>query len=308
MVAVVGDLNLDIIVFFDKIPEYDEEKEVNKIITSGGGVGGNISYTLAKLGSPVSLISTVGNDIIGKSLLKELVEQGVNTDYINILPNEKTGVCIALVEKNKDRRLLTFRGANKKLNLSKIISTNFKKQGWIHISGHNPEIVKEIIDNVHKKIISYDPGSIVLNKINLNLFISVLKEIDFLFLNKIEYKTIKEKLSDSFKKKIKNLIIKKGEDGVDYYENGALKYQFPSFKTNVVDTTGAGDVFDAAFIHAIKTEKFNVKISLIFASAAAALSIKGLGVRTSVPNRQEIIDFANLGRVDNKWMRKKRKF
>lgn len=300
MIAVVGDLNQDVIVFFDKFPQYDEEKEVKKIITSGGGVGGNISYTLAKLGSKVSLISSIGNDLTGKFLLKELIQLGVNIDSISILPNEQTGFCIALVEKNKDRRLLTFRGANKKLKLTKTIIANLKNHSWIHISGYNPKIVKEISNKVHKKIISYDPGSMILNKMNFNTFVSILEEIDFLFLNKIEYKIIKENIGNSFKKMIKNLIIKKGQDGVEYYENGTLKFQFPSFKTNVVDTTGAGDVFDAAFIHAIKTEKFDVKTALTFASAAAALSIKKLGVRTSVPNRQEIIEFAKFGRIDNK--------
>jgi ribokinase len=294
MVSVIGDINLDIIIFFTKLPNFDEEIEIKKLITSGGGVGANISYTLAKLGTDVNLIGCVGKDIIGEFLLKELNEVGVNTKEIQILPNERTGICIALVEKGKDRKLLTFRGANKILKPKQISSVNSNKNNWIHISGYGPEFIENVHKNSSTKvIISYDPGSMVLNNLNYHLLEKNLKKIDFIFLNLVEFEALKEKFDSKFEMKVKNLIVKKGRYGVDYYQNGFLKYSLKAFEVSVLDTTGAGDVFDASFIHAFNTENLGIKESLIFSLAAAALSIRSFGVREGVPNKKEIIDFIN---------------
>ena len=87
---------------------------------------------------------------------------------------------------------------------------------------------------------------------------------------------------------IKNVIITLGEKGA-YFANSNETFSSPIAKLSnpVVDTTGAGDAFNAGFAAAL-TENQSIKDAIAFASATAGLSTTKIGTANSMPNREEI--------------------
>ena len=89
-------------------------------------------------------------------------------------------------------------------------------------------------------------------------------------------------------KGIKNVVITLGEKGA-FFANSEEKFSLPiaNLSNPVVDTTGAGDAFNAGFASAL-TEGQNIKDALKFASATAGLSTTKIGTANSMPSREEI--------------------
>ncbi len=63
-----------------------------------GGTARNVAENLGRLGADVFLLSAIGNDLIGKRLIEQTADSGVNVDYVRVLDNENTGVYMALLE------------------------------------------------------------------------------------------------------------------------------------------------------------------------------------------------------------------
>ena len=85
---------------------------------------------------------------------------------------------------------------------------------------------------------------------------------------------------------IKNVIITLGEKGV-FYSNGEDEIYIKARKVKAIDTTGAGDAFNAGFAVAL-TENQNIRDAIAFASATAGLSTTKIGTANSMPFRDEI--------------------
>jgi len=114
-------------------------------------------------------------------------------------------------------------------------------------------------------------------------------ETSFYVNYKVESESDAKKASDQFLDwGIKNIIITMGEKGA-YFANKEDQFHVPiiNLKNPVVDTTGAGDAFNAGFAVAL-TEKKNIKDAIKFASATAGLSATKIGTANSMPLREEI--------------------
>ena len=104
----------------------------------------------------------------------------------------------------------------------------------------------------------------------------------------ITYEDAEKAASQLLDKGIKNVVITLGEKGA-FFANSEEKFSLPiaNLSNPVVDTTGAGDAFNAGLAAAL-TEGQNIKDSLIFASATAGLSTTKIGTANSMPSREEI--------------------
>jgi len=117
-------------------------------------------------------------------------------------------------------------------------------------------------------------------------------EASFYVDHKVEDESDVQKASDQFLEwGIKNIIITMGEKGA-YFANKEEQFHVPiiNLQNPVVDTTGAGDAFNAGFAVAL-TERQNVKDAIKFASATAGLSTTKIGTANSMPSRSEIDKF-----------------
>lgn len=275
-VAIIGDINVDYIIKVDHMADYDGDVEIDELEIFGGGYGANTAYALSQLGDNVSLFGYVGIDQNGKVALADLEGK---VDLSGVIRCGKTGICFSIIDKTGIRRLMTYKkgvGCEKEFDLE-----GMNNARWIHLAGLSVEKALKIMYNL--KISSWDPGM---------PFLSSLKDLDPF--TKVEYVLLNEMEFEVFQnfdkwKNFKNIIVKMGDKGVRYFKDGKIVLEIPAFRVEILDSTGAGDVFDAAFIHSTLNGS-SVLESIEFASAAGALSVTKMGAR-SVPKRYEIEKF-----------------
>ncbi len=299
-----GNANIDMYYVVDELPQRDQEAIAEEYYEFFGGAGSNVAVALAKLGLKSCFLGCVGNDTLGINFIKDLEKHGVITKYIKIINNLGTGRVIILVRKDTgEKSMIAYRGANLVLNANLFPDEVFENCRHLHISSIRPEVALDFLKKAKRygKTTSYDPGSAV--KAGLNNFIEVFNYLDILFLNKYELfrltkvTSLDEGLDKLLKLGVKAIVLKLGSEGSMYKDNNT-EVKCEAFKVSkVVDTTGAGDAFNAGFLYGY-LKKLEPKLSLILGNAVAALKIAKKGARAS-PYKTEVIDFLNKQNLEN---------
>jgi len=284
----IGDLNVDLFLPFG-IPPMGKQVFVRDSQISGGGCAANFAVACAKLGAKSKLIARIGKDVFGKFLLEELRRHGVDDEDITVSEDGKTGVSIALVER-ADRSIITYRGENAAFSEADMKETKIDAD-LVHIpsffilEGLRP-IYSKLARKAHEAgaVVSFDTGWDPLKKWSKTEYFSeALKSSDIFLPNIYEARAIlnepkwnEKKLAEKFLQMgVKAVAIKTDKRG-SFVADDSKSAEIPPFKVNVVDPTGAGDVFDAAFLLPYICGK-DVISSGRFANAAAAIKIAGSG-------------------------------
>ena len=271
--------------------------DVEHIKCQIGGDALNESVILAALGHKSILMGTVGNDMWGEYILKQLKLRGVDTDAVFVEPSLPTVVSTVLVNTNGERNFLVSKKNSaafdeKCLNYNVIESADAVSIGSVFYNGILDSHLKSILTLAKKNHaltfgdVSYRRGyTLDKAKEYLHLF-------DYLVPNFEEARglTGEEKLESVACRildyGVKNVVIKMGEKGC-YIQNAKGKIMVPAIKADhVVDTTGAGDSFLAGLI-AGTLEGMDLEQAATFANAAAAANVQGLGA-TYLDSREDV--------------------
>ena len=195
------------------------------------------------------------------------------------------------VDDNGENSIIIYKGANGKVTKDFIddVLKNFAEGDILVLQNEINNIdylIKKAAEKGLKIVLNPSPFTEKLKEIDLNL-------IWFLILNRVEGQNwsgektphlILNYLNKSFKNL--NVVITLGSVGC-IYGNGKEQIFCPSFKTSVVDTTGAGDTFTGYFISAVSKNE-SILNSLKFASAASAIAISKSGAAISIPYAREV--------------------
>ncbi len=290
----VGNANLDVYLVIREMPAPDSETIVDELYEGPGGAAANVAVASAKLGLKVRFLGCLGDDARASVFLDSLKREGVETSFVYRVPSGATGVVIVMVEKDTGmKRMLAFRGANEALSPDLFPEESFQEIEWMHISSIKPEKARGFLVKAKKVgcITSYDPGGAA--KEGLNPHREILSMVDVLMLNEFELKSLTgfdchEGASKLIDLGVKTVVVKLGSKGAALYEKDSYETA-EAFRVKVLDTTGAGDAFNAGYIFS-KMAGLNVKESLVFANAVAALKISRRGARSS-PTLAEVLEF-----------------
>lgn len=288
-IGVIGSINMDITVQAERIPFKGETLAGRNLQYIPGGKGANQAVSMAKLGAEVTMFGCVGNDDIGKNVLKNLKEQNVCTDYIKIVDEETTGIALITIGED-DNTIVVVAGANNCIDREYVDSV---KDGLLScdivLMQHEiPQETNEyVIDTCYEQNIKLvlNPGPA--RKIKMEY----VDKITYLTPNEHEVKYIfgEEKSIDTLLQKYpEKLIVTLGEKGVTCGMSDGRILNIPARKTNVVDTTGAGDTLNGAFTVKIADGEM-LENALIFANRAASLSTEKLGAQTGMPNMEMVM-------------------
>ena len=233
----------------------------------------------------MTFVSKVGRDEFGKFCLDALEAKKVKTD--NILRDGKlrTGLKVSLNFRN-DKAQITYPGAIPHLYLKDISQKVFRDHDHLHISSYFlqegllpsfPQLFQSA-----KQIgmtTSLDPNCDNKNQWNSGIW-KCLEYLDVLLLNEMEAINIAKAKSlnralDLFAQKVPTVVIKLGSKGALAKSRGQV-IQLPAFKVRTIDTTGAGDSFDAGFLYG-HLNGFDLRKSLTLANACGAMSTLGMG-------------------------------
>ena len=290
-VLVIGDINPDIMMInYTKLPEPGQETHVERAELALGGGGAITGTGLAKMGLKTAIYSYIGDDTMGKFMLKELEKTGVCTDYIKPKEGVGTGVSIALTTKT-DRSFLTYNGSNAFLDIDDVPEDVLSLANHIHLLGYSPVKHEKYVSFIKKikakgKTVSFDIGYDDTEEWSENIF-DIVKLVDVFSPNEVEAQKYTrcnsvDKALKAFAEVANTIVVKKGPKGSVAYRNGEYA-DAPSFKTNCIDTTGAGDSFICGFLYGWLKE-LPLKQCLLYGNAVGAKSVEAYGGTPGVPN------------------------
>ncbi|MEM5835154.1 MAG: sugar kinase [Candidatus Aenigmatarchaeota archaeon] len=289
-VLTIGELLID---FIGGEGSLEETKTFEKCF---GGAPGNLAIACSRLGLKVAIISRVGNDAFGRFLLDTLKREGVDTSYIEIDEKHRTG--LAFVSHIKERQFLFYRGAEMFIKGREDLD-NFKYICF----GSIPLITKTSRRAVLKAIkigkkmrakICFDPN-IRLNlwkEDTLNWVRKILEKVDLLLLTEEEAKIIFEErnletLIENIRKKFELIGIKMGARGSMIIQGNKI-VKMPAIKVKVIDTTGAGDAWNAGLLFSL-INGYDLITSAKIANICGALCVSKKGAITALPKKNEVL-------------------
>lgn len=295
-IAVIGSNMVDLITYIDRMPKEGETLEAPDFKMGCGGKGANQAVAASKFKSDVMMVSKVGDDLFGENTIKNLKDNGINTEFVTIQKNQASGVAPIFVDKNSKNSILIIKGANNNLSPQDIdaASEQLKKCSLIVLQLEiNLETVYYAIDFANKNHIP-----VLLNPAPCipELDLNYICKCDFFAPNESELgiltnksvntvDEIKEAAHYISNKGVKNVIVTMGSKGVLWLNNNEEHF-VEAYKVNAIDTTGAGDAFIGCFAHFYVTTK-DILLSLKRATAFAALSVTRYGTQSSYPTKDE---------------------
>lgn len=284
-----GSLNIDYTYQVDHFVQKGETLLSKNLQVFPGGKGFNQSIALARAGLETYMAGQIGPDGL---FLKELLDQnGVNTEFILVSQEERTGNAIIQNDKEGDNCILLFGGTNQTITRQQIdqVLSNFEKEDVLILQN-------EINDMAYLMAKASEKGlKIVLNPSPMDekILTYPLDLVDIFILNEIEASQLLGRKNMMFEEMIVGLwntyhttiILTAGEKG-SYFKDAKEYYHQDAFVVKAVDTTAAGDTFTGYFLK----EYFsgNARNALRIASLASSIAVTRKGAYPSIPTVEEV--------------------
>ncbi len=245
-----GRLNLDIILYVDRLPGVEDRVFGRDSFISIGGSATNYAIAVSKLGHNAVLAACTGVDPFSRVLVEMLASVGVDASRL-CRSGGGPGTVVVLSLPDGKYAMASYTGANKALSIDYIVElVSYENPDIVHVAGLDPEFTASLIDRLsetHKQlIISYDPGRKAVDK--PDKLTQIIPKINHLLLNEREFKALNLPLSKTLLRgRLEAIAIKMGGRGATLVTSRDI-IRIEAYRPGkVVDTVGAGDVFDAAF-------------------------------------------------------------
>ncbi|HIW33155.1 MAG TPA: ribokinase [Candidatus Paenibacillus intestinavium] len=285
-VCVIGSCAMDLVVTSTKRPHAGETVLGEHFSTVPGGKGANQAIAAARLGADVTMIGCIGKDIYGKAIIDNLISNNVNVTFVDSKSDVDSGTAHIILAEG-DNSIIVVKGANDHVSPSLVEQAmdTIKSVDIVLVQQEIPEdTVSYVSDICHKfevpLLLNPAPARFISKTIIENATYLTPNEHECAILFP-EYTT-----SEALRKYPNKLFITEGSSGVRYY-NGEQEILVPTYKVDAIDTTGAGDTFNAALAVAL-AEGNSIEASLKFANRAASLSVTKFGAQGGVPTRSEV--------------------
>ncbi len=301
-ILVIGSSNIDHVVHVAHMPTCGETIIGGSYQQNFGGKGANQAYACGKLGGSVRFLSAVGDDALGKQMIEHLGDVNVDCVTVRVCEGINTGMAFINVDAEGDNSIVVVPGANAKCDADTVeaFSDAIKNADIVMLQLEIPyDAVRLAIRKARElgKIVVLDPAPAPEDGIEDE----VLRGINYLTPNVIELKMLTDMPTDTMeqidaaaavllRRGVESVVVTMGDKGV-YLKSAEQVRTYPAFSVLPVDTTAAGDTFNAAMaVSLAKTEAFTDEV-IEFANAAAALSTTRQGAQASVPSREETETF-----------------
>jgi len=286
-VIVIGELNADLIM--DKmtaLPEEGKEILADNMTLVIGSSSAICACNLSTLGSSVAFIGKTGKDLLGDFILRELNMRNVDISMVIQESGLKTGATVVL-NYGEDRANITHQGAMNFLTWSDITAEKLTQGKHLHYSSYflQPQL-QPFIAKIFRSAkdagmtTSFDPQWDPHEKWQINLN-EILPHVNVFLPNETELLSLTcttslEAAIESVKHLVTVMVVKRGAKGSLLYTNGQIK-ELPAFlNKSVVDAIGAGDSFNAGFIHKFIQQE-PVEACQEFGNLTGAISTQAAG-------------------------------
>lgn len=297
-VAVVGSLNMDVVVKTKRAPNMGETVMGEAVHFIPGGKGANQAVAAAKLGARTVMIGAVGDDPFGQSLLQSLQKNRVDLRGVKTVSGVATGIASILLTE-EDNSIVVVAGANGRC-LPEDVETGRELISKADILLLQLEIPLETVltaartaKELGKKVV-LNPAPARELPDELYRLTDVItpnrSELEFLTGRPVEEGQLEASMRELLDRGVGCVVTTLGAQGAACLspDEGFLRVE--GYTVKVVDTTGAGDAFNAALACGL-SEGMDLPAAVDFASCTAALAVTRLGAQDGMPERKEVEEF-----------------
>ncbi len=277
-----------------------------------GGKGSNQAVGCARLGAEVAFLARIGKDTFGQMALQLYREEGIDTAFILQTADHPTGIGFILVEAGSGNNCIALDpGANEHLTAADVAECNsvLRNSAVVLTQLEIPVVAAEAAlasgrANGAITILNPAPGRPLPD--------SVLRLADVLTPNQTEAKVLTKRSPDAvaepeavardlIRSGVKQVVMTLGENGALIVTASSSKH-VPAIHVDAVDTTGAGDAFNAGLATALAWGQ-SLDSAVEFAVVTGGLAVRKEGVIPSLPRRDGVVQFyREHGRTVPNWL------
>ena len=298
-VLVVGSINTDLVVAVPTLPQAGETVLGDDLQRIGGGKGANQAVAAARLGARTAFIGRVGSDAFGKARQAELESFGVAVAGISTDPCRPTGAALIMVDDHGDNVIAVSPGANAALAPSHVISAKaLFAQSTVLIC--QLEVPLETVAAALAQARPHSMTAILNAAPGMAAAAPLLSTTDVLIVNRVEAESLvgdrvgsiaaaRAAAGELSQRVRRAAILTLGNAGSIVASNDGIEH-VPAWQVHTVDGTAAGDAYVGA-VAAVLARGESLVEAARFATAAAAIAVGRFGAQTSLPSREEVIEF-----------------
>ena len=291
-VSALGHALVDIRFIVDRLPGPDEEAEVLEESRGAGGSAVNVAIDVSRLGGRSLVIAKVGFDGFGRIVVDELLRERVGISGLRIDPALPTGFSLVAISREGEIVLYSHKGAAEALGPGELPREAIASARILHVASLRLDTSIEAarIAREAGTLVSWDPGR-RLARLGAERLRGMIELSDIVLLNRLEAQLITGRHGVETARLIASMgprivVVKLGPEGAVALVEGRV-VRVPAYRPRrVVDTTGAGDAFAAAFLLRLARGD-TVEDALLYASAAAGLKVARLGSH-NMPGPEEV--------------------
>lgn len=249
-VLVVGDVLMDNQYYVETLPSAGQDVEIVDFSRSSGGSAANTAVSLGRCDVKTYFCGSIGSDEEGQILLGKFEKGGVDTSLVS--QRGKTGFTVTMIDSSGERTMLSYRGASASaMKLTQAMQSRLGNVSMVLLSGYmlTEKTQAAFVLEVAKAAkaggtpVALDPTPVVGN-VGKTVLKKVLALTDVLLPNEDELAAITDMVGEVT---VPCVAVKMGSRGARLMFDIA-EYSRPADEVDIVDTTGAGDAFNAAFI------------------------------------------------------------
>ncbi|HEU5300125.1 MAG TPA: ribokinase [bacterium] len=305
--AVVGSLNMDLVIKSPRLPERGETVTGGAFATFPGGKGANQAVAAARLGGRVTMVGATGDDAFGRQLRDGLARDRIDTAHVAVIAGDASGVALITVDPRGQNTIVVAPGANWRLTPQHVEAARDAIAGSrvLLLQLEVPiEGVTRAAEIAHEAgaLVVLDPAPAPAAPLPDRL----LRIVDVINPNEVEARALTgiavddERSARAAAERLLAMgcgaaVIKLGARGAfaaaPRAGGGGLLQMVPGLAVEAVDTTAAGDAFAGA-LGAALAEGIPILDAVRFATIAAAISVTRMGAQPSMPTRADVDAFA----------------
>lgn len=293
--AVIGSINTDMVARTPRFPAPGESIIGSLFQTEFGGKGANQAIALARLGAETRMAGKVGDDLFGRNYLSHFAAEGVNTDSVGVEAGTTTGIADIWVTDSGENSIVSIPGANAKCDIA-WMDAALDALADCEIFLIQLEIPLETVGHALKRLRAMGKTVILDPAPAAPLPAEWLACADYITPNETELQILTGELPEDAPMEARmrrlidlsgcTVIHKRGAEGAFIGSEAGIQ-PVPGFSVRAVDTTAAGDTFNAGLAAGLAME-WPIPQCVRLANAAGALSVTGLGAQSAMPTMEQI--------------------
>lgn len=299
-VTVFGSFVVDLMARTPHLPVPAETVKGSLFKMGAGGKGFNQCVAAHKAGADVTMVTKMGKDSFANVALDVMDELGMTKDHIFFNEEDATGIALILVDEGTSQNeIVIVPGACATItkedtdSIEELIKSSEYVLMQLEVNQYANERVADIAyKNGVKVILNTAPYSPVTDEFLSKVYMVTPNEVEAEEMTGIKIDSLEaaKQAAEVFRSKgVEKVVITLGSRGVFVSADGREEI-IPCFKVDALDTTGAGDAFNGAFLTALAEGKDEWEAAR-FANALAAISVTRLGTTPAMPTREEVEAF-----------------